>query len=214
MVDDGPDARVVRELQDVKLELMQLNLYLRDLLMVSGRELPTPQVTVTPTPVVVEAPALPSGVLTPEELLQALSGLARPHSDDAVVGAVNNLADEVKKSLEYSRAVAGAAYGPSGGGVVHIDPAVAEALQTIVAQVERSLTDRMLAKAPQVGYQLWLDTADSTYIYIAEAPDGAVGTDTSFQGVRVAKDASGNPLGKVEVATAFVWDDRSTASWA
>lgn len=75
----------------------------------------------------------------------------------------------------------------------------------------RTLTERMFAKAPQVGYSLYLDTADTTYIYLAEAP---VGGTTNAQGVRVTKDASGNPLGAVATATGFDWNARGAASWA
>lgn len=77
----------------------------------------------------------------------------------------------------------------------------------------RTLAERMFAKAPVAGYSLWLDTADPTYIYIAEAPLAAVGTDPSFTGIRVVKDASGNPLGKVQQASGFTWDTRGAATW-
>lgn len=77
----------------------------------------------------------------------------------------------------------------------------------------RPLAERMFARAPQSGYSLWLDTADATYIYIAEAPTADDGTATTFQGIRVTKDASGNPLGKVQTATGFAWDSRGSASW-
>jgi hypothetical protein len=30
----------------------------------------------------------------------------------------------------------------------------------------------------------------------------------------VVKDANGNPLGRVEIATAFAWNNRSAASWS
>lgn len=80
---------------------------------------------------------------------------------------------------------------------------------------ERGLTERMFAKAPQTGYSVWFDTADATYIYIAEAPSTeTAGTGTTFQGIRVQKDASGNPLGKVQTATGFAWNSRSSAGWS
>jgi len=87
---------------------------------------------------------------------------------------------------------------------------------TVTANVAdtRSLTERMLSKAPQANYSLYLDTADATYIYIAEGPTADTATSTTAQGIRVVKDASGNPLGRVQIATAFAWNSRSAASWA
>lgn len=87
--------------------------------------------------------------------------------------------------------------------------------QVIKPMDYRVLTERMFARAPQAGWSVWLDTADPTYIYIAEAVSTeTAGTATTFQGIRVQKDASGNPLGKVQIATAFAWNSRSTAAWA
>lgn len=84
-----------------------------------------------------------------------------------------------------------------------------------VRQVEgRTLTERMFARAPQTGWSIWLDTADATNIYIAEAVSAeTAGTATTFQGIRVQKDALGNPLGKVQVATGFAWNSRGAAAW-
>lgn len=79
----------------------------------------------------------------------------------------------------------------------------------------RGLTERMFAKAPQSGWSIWLDTADATYIYLAEAVSTeTAGTAATFQGIRVQKDAAGNPLGKVQTATAFAWTARGTAGWS
>ena len=78
----------------------------------------------------------------------------------------------------------------------------------------RSLTERMMARAPQANYSLYLDTADATYIYIAEGPTADTAASATAQGIRVTKDASGNPLGRVEIATGFAWNSRSSATWA
>jgi hypothetical protein len=78
----------------------------------------------------------------------------------------------------------------------------------------RTLAERMFAKAPQADFTLWLDTADAGFIYIAEAPSADVGTASTFRGIRVTKDAAGNPLGKVQTASSFAWDSRSSAGWA
>jgi hypothetical protein len=78
----------------------------------------------------------------------------------------------------------------------------------------RTLTERMFARAPQTGYTLWLDTGDTSYVYIAEAPAGTAAGTASFQGIRVPLDASGNPVGGVATATAFAWSSRSGATWA
>lgn len=79
---------------------------------------------------------------------------------------------------------------------------------------ERSLTQRMFEKSPQTGSRLWLDTADASYIYIAEAPAGSdPASATAWQGIRITKDANGNPLGGVLIATNFAWNNRSSATW-
>lgn len=85
----------------------------------------------------------------------------------------------------------------------------------VAVSLGRTLTERMLAKAPGTGFSIWFDVVDTTYIYIAEAPTADAGTATTFQGIRVPKDVtSGAPLGKVQIATAFAWDSRSAATWA
>ena len=81
----------------------------------------------------------------------------------------------------------------------------------ITASLDRTLCERMFAKAPAAGKSLYLDTADVTYIYIVEFP---VGTATGGQGIRVVKDALGNPLGGVQTATNVTWATRSAATWA
>lgn len=63
------------------------------------------------------------------------------------------------------------------------------------------LTARMKAFQPQAGWRIWLDTANASHIYVLEALASKVATDTGFQGIRVPKDADGNPLGKVQVNT-------------
>lgn len=78
----------------------------------------------------------------------------------------------------------------------------------------RLLTERMMNRAPADGYSLWLDVADPAYIYVAEAPTASTGASTNFRGVRIPKDAAGNPLGKVETSGAFIWDTRSNGTWA
>lgn len=89
-----------------------------------------------------------------------------------------------------------------------------QVVKTIAADA-RGLTERMFARAPQAGWSLWLDTADLTYIYIAEAVSTeTAGTAITFQGIRVTKDATGSPLGKVQVATAFAWNNRVAATWS
>lgn len=77
----------------------------------------------------------------------------------------------------------------------------------------RTLTERMMARSPQANYSLYLDTADVTYIYIAEGPTADTAATTTAQGVRITKDALGNPLGRVQIATGFAWNARSTATW-
>jgi hypothetical protein len=102
----------------------------------------------------------------------------------------------------------------AGGGsfpTVKVSPS--GALQT---ELSSNLVSRMNARQPQDNYTLWLDvtSSDSTRIYIAEAPAGTAAGTASFQGIRITLDASGNPLGAVETATAFAWNSRSAATWA
>lgn len=80
----------------------------------------------------------------------------------------------------------------------------------------RGLTERMSARAPASGYHLWLDvlSSSSTYIYVAEAPDGTASNTTGFRGIRLAVDSNGNPLGAVQTATGFAWDSRAAATWS
>lgn len=79
--------------------------------------------------------------------------------------------------------------------------------------LSRTLTERMFARSPLEGFSLWLDTADPTYIYLAEAPTADGAATPSAQGIRVTKDAAGNPLGKVQQASGFAWNSRAGASW-
>jgi hypothetical protein len=83
----------------------------------------------------------------------------------------------------------------------------------VVTADGRSLTERMLARAPAATYALWLDTADTSFIYIAEAPQAATGAASTFRGIRVQKDLLGNPLGKVQQAVDFAWNSRGAAAW-
>lgn len=80
-----------------------------------------------------------------------------------------------------------------------------------------TLTSRMFARQPQTGKRIWLDTADSSFIYVAEADAGAGSDQTQevWAGIRIPIDADGNPLGEVEESTAFRWDNKtSTTGWS
>lgn len=95
------------------------------------------------------------------------------------------------------------------------DFATEATLQAVLAELSatRTLTERMLAKAPQDGYKLWLDTADASHLYIAEGPTGDdPAADATWQGVRVPKGVGGL-IGAVETSVGFVWDDRTSATW-
>lgn len=76
----------------------------------------------------------------------------------------------------------------------------------------RSLTERMLLRAPAPGYALWLDTTSSTHLFVAEGPSADGEAAATFRGCRVAL-SGGNLLGKVMVADGFAWADRATAAW-
>lgn len=92
-----------------------------------------------------------------------------------------------------------------------VDPATGFNQQ--IVRVTGNLTSRMFAKTPLDDYSLYLDTADVTYIYIAEGPTADTAASTTAQGIRVTKDALGNPLGRVSVATGFAWNSRAAAGW-
>jgi hypothetical protein len=82
---------------------------------------------------------------------------------------------------------------------------------------QAELTARMLAKLPATGYRLWFDTANASHIYILEAPAANGAGTVGFLGIRVTKDADGNPLGKVQVNTSatLTFDNRtSDPGWA
>lgn len=91
-------------------------------------------------------------------------------------------------------------------------------LQTLIdndAVLLGNRTYRMMNKIPLAGKNLWFDTADASFIYIAEALSTAnPATDTVWDGIRITKDANGNPLGEVQQSTAsFKWNDRAIATW-
>lgn len=80
--------------------------------------------------------------------------------------------------------------------------------QVVRIHDQRTLTERMFAKAKAPGYQLRVDYVDPLHLYIAEAPAGvAVGT-AEWRGMRM-------PLteGAVQEATDFAWASRTTAAW-
>lgn len=116
---DGPNGPVIDNLADIRLELMQLNLYIRDLLTVSSRELPAPVVNVAPTPVIVEsAPASPAQPVNLDGLYDRLAAL---RGDPA--GSLEQLLELNKQIKDLSvgmRAIAGSSVssGGVGGGTV------------------------------------------------------------------------------------------------
>lgn len=79
----------------------------------------------------------------------------------------------------------------------------------------RTLTERMFAKAPAAGYRLWVDitSTDAAVMYFAEAPVGSLPTDPVFRGVRMPM-VNGAPNGLVGQAEGFIWNDRATVGWA
>lgn len=88
---------------------------------------------------------------------------------------------------------------------------------TVAVTDDRTLTERMFARAPVAGYSMWFDTADTSYIYSLEAPSGVAAGSTGFRGIRTPKDALGNPVGKVQINTAgtLTFTNRTTdAGWA
>lgn len=90
----------------------------------------------------------------------------------------------------------------------------------VVGTVEITATElvtRMLNKLLAVGYLPWLDTNNASFLYVLEAPAAAVATDTGFRGIRITKDGSGFPVGKVQVNSGgtLTFNNRSTdGGWA
>lgn len=132
----------------------------------------------------------------------------------------NSLAELTQSVIIGKSSAGGTSYpavkvAPSGamqvGGTVALD---APTLTSLEADY-RSLVERMGVRAPASGYHLWLDVTSSaaTYIYVCEAPDGAIATDNTFRGIRITLDASGNPLGAVQTCVGFVWNNRASATW-
>lgn len=74
-----------------------------------------------------------------------------------------------------------------------------QSLYALIPDGQAELTSRMRNAHPAAGYRLWHDTANALHIYVMEAPAAATAASTGFRGIRVTKDADGNPLGKVEV---------------
>lgn len=75
----------------------------------------------------------------------------------------------------------------------------------------KTLTERMMAKEPfDSTYRLWVDTANTSYIYVAENVSGTADATATFRGIRVPKDSSGNLLGNIQERTAFAWTDRTS----
>lgn len=151
-----------------------------------------------------------------EAIVARLSGDERGQMEPVLAKLVKSL-----DTLDFRLRGLGSAGGRGGGmpGSVDITDRGGRNLGTVTignpSQIgTRGLTERMFAKAPLDGYSLWFDTADASFIYIAESVQGSAGTDAVFQGIRVQKDASGNPLGEVQQATGFAWNSRGAASWA
>lgn len=94
----------------------------------------------------------------------------------------------------------------------YLDTVEAKLQSLIDATPATNLTARMSARVPATGYALWFDTADTSHIYTLEAPVAATSTSTGFRGVRVTKDASGNPVGKVQTneSATLTFSNRAT----
>lgn len=157
--------------------------------------------------------------------------MARSRRDGALwgrvarrVGAVPGLAGEDAEYLQVDPATGALVVTGAGAAASATALRIADGLQPGEARVvdgklqveptpNRSLTERMLAKAPLVGYTLWLDTADPAAFYLAEAPTGNSPASPTFRGIRVPRNADGDPVGAVQTADGFVWNDRATAGW-
>lgn len=215
-----PDRGPLDALTDVRFELLALNDQIRELLSAVHRLQPV--VNVEPAPVVVQGGEPVALDLSP--LLAALERLD-VREDKGEVEELKGLRKDIETLGVAMRAIAGSMGGTTGIGASVVTAAGdfpvmnsnSHPLHVTVdnasgsASDSRGLTERMFAKAPASGHTLYLDTADATYIYIAEAP---VGGTANAQGIRVTKDASGNPLGAVATASGFDWNSRASATWS
>lgn len=76
-----------------------------------------------------------------------------------------------------------------------------------------TLTARMLSKQPTENYRIWMDTANTSYVLITEAPAGTTDEATLvWRGVRLPVDANGAVVGEVKERTGFAWSNRG-AGW-
>lgn len=116
-----------------------------------------------------EAVDVPAAYTTLDRLKQLKAQLvANASNDDANVALLTNAIIDVENKLEETRLVA------------------------------HTLASRMKANQPDVGYSIWLDLADTDYLYVLEAPDAAVAANTGFRGTRVPKTVTGI-VGKQQV---------------
>lgn len=100
--------------------------------------------------------------------------------------------------------------------ITHVDTLEAKSQSLLDATPVLSLTARMKAGQPSLNYRIWSDTANASYIYLAEAPmDTTDQTTEVWRGIRIPKDVNGNLVGEWQESTAFRWDTKvSTSGWS
>jgi hypothetical protein len=208
-----PPEPPVATVEDLRTEQLLLALQqLHEAL--SAMPAPVVQVAEPDLTAIVNAVTQLNGPATPDEIAQAVVSQIGGDTRSPIEPVLADLV-EALKTLDFRLKGLGSSGGGGGGpSTVSLSESTIAALSSSSSGTVRALTERMLAKAPTAGYALWLDTVDPTYIYVAEAPVADVGTSATFRGVRVTKDATGNPLGKVQQAENFAWDTRSAAVWS
>lgn len=192
----GPNGPVIDNLADIRLELMQLNLYIRDLLTVSQRELPAPVVNVAPAPVVVES--APVSAVQPLNLDGLYDRLASLRGDPA--GSLEQLQKLNKQITDLTvaiRAGMGGSYGVASGSS-HVTAEVYSKAGLTVKTEEATKDSR---------YEWQTVNAERKPLYIGTAAPGSA---TSAEVWSVQKYTfSGDDLSLVQTRSGS-WDSRTT----
>lgn len=188
---DGPSGPVIDNLSEIKFELMQLNLYVRDLLTSSVRDMPAPVVHVAPAAVHVAAAALPAPL--------DLSMLR--HDATPVVEGLGRLQKTIEDLASGMRAIAGSSSPASGSSYV-----TAEILNK--PNVELAVADA----AKDTRYEWQSVAASSVPLYSGTAQPG---TATSAATWRVQKytyitGPAGDAVPSLIQTATGAWDSRAS----
>ena len=207
--------------EDLLALRLELVLTALDNLAGSLRDMPTPQISIDApdlSAIVTAVNGLKPGVDADQIAAAVVHAISPQPAQTVDEGWKDELLTALKKLDFRMKGQSGTAITPPAGMTVlntNLNPVPVTGTISVTPSDTRSLTERMSARAPFLGYHLWLDvlSSDPTRIIVAEAPDGTTQATAAFRGTRVTLDANGNPVGAVETATAFAWSSRGTATW-